>query len=1176
MATIEDLKRGSRVCGIIPGHAVTVVDLQWHGDVALEVVYRDSSGRTDSTILYRAENPSLEIEKEGAKWAFDGDGHALKLVSEAYRINLAHLFDPWLAIHTSNLEPLPHQITAVYDEMLRRQPLKFLLADDPGAGKTIMTGLFIKELIIRGDLERCLIVCPGNLVEQWQDELWEKCHLEFEIVGRQAVEGARDSDPFRGKKLVITRLDMLSRNEDLQRKLKPEGSDGPDWDLIVCDEAHKMSAHLFGNEVKQTKRYKLGQLLGGIARHFLLLTATPHNGKPEDFQLFMALLDPDRFEIHSKGGRNVGDVSDLLRRLDKESLYRFDGRPLFPERKAYTIKYTLSEAERDLYEQVTAYVREEMNRAQRLTEAGDKRRGNMVGFALTVLQRRLASSPEAIYRSLERRRKRLEKRLEEAKDLRQRIMEANGRYDENAVLVDFEMDEELQEDLDEASSSEVEKLEEDIVDAATAARTIQELEAEILTLKDLEERAQRVRASRTDRKWEELSMILQDVPEMFDTGGTRRKLVLFTEHRDTVNYLESRIKDMLGRAAAVVVIHGGLHRDARKRAQNTFLNDKATSVLVATDAAGEGINLQRAHLMINYDLPWNPNRLEQRFGRIHRIGQEEVCHLWNIVADGTREGAVYERLLEKLNSQHNALNGKVFDVLGKLFQETSLRDLLIEAVRYGDNPAVKARLLARVDAATDMGHVLKVWQENALSRETMDPNRVMRIHADMERIEARRLQPHFISSFFRQAFSELGGSIREREALRYEITHVPAEIRRREGLLPSRYERVTFHKEKVQESGKAPAEFLSPGHPLLNAVLELTQHRYRDLLQRGAILVDPLDGGNQPRILYFVRHTIQDGRVSKTGERRVISERLQFVVLDAEGRAHKAGYAPYLDFNPLPDDLKEQVLADLPRLLPASASEDRVQTFAVTDLIPEHLHEVQEFQMNLVQRTKQAVHARLTKEIAYWDRRAIDLHDQELAGKRTRLSSSVARERADKLHARLTRRMEELALEAKIAPRPPVIVGGALILPAGLIQRYRRDTASTSPTFAEDTKASELLAMRAVMEAEIRAGHVPRDVSAEKCGYDIESAIPGENGRLLFIEVKGRAAGAPTVTITKNEIMTALNKPDAFILAIVEIEGGRAGFPAYVRTPFAREPDFGVTSVNYDLTDLLAKVKPSV
>jgi len=1171
LANLADLQRGCRVRGILPSGPVTVVDLKWHGDAALEVTFRDSTGRTDSTILYRAQESILEIEAAGTKWAYDGDGHALKLVSEAYRIHLAHLFDPWLAIHTSNLEPLPHQITAVYEEMLRRQPLKFLLADDPGAGKTIMTGLFIKELIIRGDLERCLIVCPGNLVEQWQDELWEKCHLEFEIIGRQAVEASRDSDPFRGKKLVITRLDMLSRSEDLQQKLKPEGADGPDWDLIVCDEAHKMSAHLYGNEVKQTKRYKLGQLLGGITRHFLLLTATPHNGKQEDFQLFMALLDPDRFEIHAKGGREIGDVSDLLRRLDKESLLRFDGTPLFPERRAYTIKYTLSDMERDLYEKVTAYVRDEMNRAQRLTETGDKRRGNMVGFALTILQRRLASSPEAIYRSIERRRKRLEKRLEDTRTLRERIMEANGEYDQSTSVIDFTNDEELQQDLDEAASDELEKLEDDIVDEATAARTIEELEAEIATLRDLEERARRVRASGTDKKWEELSRILQDVPEMFDPSGARRKLVLFTEHRDTVNYLVDRIQRMLGKAESLVVIHGGLHRDARKKAQNAFINEKSVHVLVATDAAGEGINLQRAHLMVNYDLPWNPNRLEQRFGRIHRIGQEEVCHLWNMVADGTREGAVYERLLEKLRNQNDALNGKVFDVLGKLFMETSLRDLLIEAVRYGDDPAVKRRLFEKVDAATDMGHVLQIWQENALSRETMDASRVMRIREDMERIEARRLQPHFISSFFREAFTELGGTIREREALRYEITHIPAEIRRRENLLPNRYERVTFHKDKVRETGKPPAEFLCPGHPLLNAVLGLVQQRYKDLLQRGAILVDPLDHGDQPRRLYFVRHAIQDASKTKGGDRRTISERLQFIELDAQGNAHKAGYAPYLDYQPLPAELKEKVLADLAFLLPLGGSEEQVQTFAVTQLIPEHLHEVQEFQLNLVQKTRQAVQARLTKEIHYWDRRANELKAKELEGKKTRLSSGRARERADQLELRLKRRMDELDLEAQIAPKPPVVIGGALILPQGLLQRYQEpDTAP--PTFARETKESELLAMKAVMEAEACAGRVPKDVSADKCGYDIESAIPG-TGKLLFIEVKGRVAGATTVTITKNEIMTALNKPEDFVLAVVPIQEGTPAKPLYIRTPFSREPDFGVTSVNYDLAELTARAE---
>ena len=314
------------------------------------------------------------------------------LASEANRIRLAYLFDPLLAVHTSLVDPLPHQITAVYGEMLSRQPLRFLLADDPGAGKTIMTGLFIKELIARGDLQRCLIVCPGNLVEQWQDELDRRFHLPFDIMTNDALEAARTGNWFSENALAICRLDKLSRDEDAQAKLKQT-----DWDLIVCDEAHKLSATYFGNEVKYTKRYRLGQLLSTLTRHFLLLTATPHNGKEADFQLFMALLDGDRFEGKFRDGVHVSDASDLMRRLVKEQLLKFDGTPLFPERRAYTVNYALSDAEAELYKQVTDYVREEFNRAEALENEGSK---GTVGFALTILQRRLASSPEAIYQSL--------------------------------------------------------------------------------------------------------------------------------------------------------------------------------------------------------------------------------------------------------------------------------------------------------------------------------------------------------------------------------------------------------------------------------------------------------------------------------------------------------------------------------------------------------------------------------------------------------------------------------------------------------------------------------------------------------------------------------------------------------------------------------------------------------
>ena len=409
VATLEDLRAGVFVGGLAPGGAAKVVNVEWFGDQAVKVTFEDSAGAVGNRLVYRDEEPSMEVVEAGRPWSFDGDGALLRLAFEACRIRLAHLFDPYLAIHSSRIEPLPHQITAVYGEMLPRQPLRFLLADDPGAGKTVMAGLLVKELMIRGDVERCLVVAPGGLVEQWQDELHEKFGLNFDILTRDGVEAARAGNPFSERDLLIARLDMLARDDGLKTKLEA----APEWDLIVCDEAHRMSASFFGGEVKYTRRYQLGQRLGGRCRHFLLMTATPHNGKEEDFQLFMALLDADRFEGRFRDGVHQADVSDLMRRLTKEELLKFDGRPLFPERRAYTVKYALSAAEAALYAEVTDYVREEMNRAEHFAAEGDDKRRRNVGFALTILQRRLASSPAAIHESLRRRRERLEARLTE-------------------------------------------------------------------------------------------------------------------------------------------------------------------------------------------------------------------------------------------------------------------------------------------------------------------------------------------------------------------------------------------------------------------------------------------------------------------------------------------------------------------------------------------------------------------------------------------------------------------------------------------------------------------------------------------------------------------------------------------------------------------------------------------
>jgi SNF2 family DNA or RNA helicase len=592
---LEDLTKGATVKGILTNQLVTVIDVKWFGADALELTYKDANGRPGNDLLYRYREETLEIVTFERPWSFNADGSLLRLVSEAHRIRLAHLFDPMLAVHISLVEPLPHQITAVYEEMLPRQPLRFLLADDPGAGKTIMAGLLISELLIRGDLNRCLIVCPGSLAAQWQDELYQRFHLNFEILTNDRIEVARSSNAFAEMSLAIARLDKLSRDGDLQGKLAQT-----DWDLVVCDEAHKMSASFFSGEIRETKRYKLGKLLSSLTRHFLLMTATPHNGKEEDFQLFMALLDGDRFEGKFRDGVHVVDTSDLMRRLVKEDLLKFDATPLFPERRAYTVEYKLSDLEARLYRQVTNYVREEFNRADALDNNGRK---GTIGFALTILQRRLASSPEAIYQSLLRRRERLQKRLRE-EELLKRGNDAPIELPSVAI-------EDIDEFEEDTPSEEREATETAVVDQASAARTIAELKAEISQLESLEQLALQVRSNGTDKKWEELSQLLQNEAELFDAKGHRCKLVIFTEQQDTLNYLADRIRTLLGRAEAVVTIHGGMGREERRKAQEAFTQDPIVQVLLATDAAGEGINLQRSHLMVNYDLPWNPNRLAQ-------------------------------------------------------------------------------------------------------------------------------------------------------------------------------------------------------------------------------------------------------------------------------------------------------------------------------------------------------------------------------------------------------------------------------------------------------------------------------------------------------------------------------------------------------------------------------------
>lgn len=1162
MLRFEDIATGQILTGVEQGKCSEVIMLQIISVNSATLFYKNDDGSLRERLLTREDEANISIAESERPWNFDVSAQDFKRAAEAYRISLAYLFDPMMAVHTSNVQPLPHQITAVYESMLSRQPLRFVLADDPGSGKTIMAGLLIRELIMRADARRILIVSPGSLSEQWYDEMSSKFGLQFDLFDRSMLNLSHSGNPFDDHDLLIARLDQLARARDLQEKLELSS-----WDMVIVDEAHKMSASFFGNRINETQRFKLGKMLGKRTRHLLLMTATPHNGKEEDFQLFLSLLDTERFYGKFREGKTAKvDVSDIMRRMVKEDLVKFDGTPLFPERKAYALNYHLSELEHNLYEAVTRYVKEEMGKADHLQGS---HRGR-VGFALTGLQRRLASSPEAICQTLCRRKKRLENRLEELAHKHETTLSWNfSELPEDAW--------ELEEALD---AAEFEQAEEKLVDQATASQTRLELQAEIEVLKALEAQAKEVVLSGKDKKWDELSQLLQQNELMRDSEGFQRKLIIFTEYKDTLIYLAERIRNLLGGADAVVTIHGAVNREERRHVQDLFRNDKAVKVLVATDAAGEGVNLQNANLMVNYDLPWNPNRLEQRFGRIHRIGQQQTCHLWNLIACGTREGEVFQKLFEKLEVEKQALGGRVFDILGEVFEEKSLKDLLIEAIRYGEQPETMDYLRKRVEGALDTERLRSILSRNALCKEMMTPERLFAVKEEMDRAEARKLQPHYMRAFFLEAFQHLKGTIHHREERRYEITYVPELLRSRgdalrqknSRILP-RYQRICFEKEQIQLPFRisAPmAELMHPGHPLMKAVLDIVLEKGRAQLKQGTILLDPADNGLTPRILLFLSHAIREEK----NQNAIVSQRVQFVELLQTGEEKNPGWAPYLSYEPFPE-------ADLPLINDILTSpwlshdlEKRAVSHASEYMAPQHFKEVSRRRAVQADKIRDAVRVRLAKEASYQQDLLLKYQKMAKQGRDMRLKIDQTRKILEDLRGRRTLREAELDAMKHVVSTSPVVVGGALVIPAGLLEARKAGTGAEA--FSADAAARkhiETLAMRAVIQAEQAQGCTCVDVSAQNCGWDITSTPPGKGEDAMpedrHIEVKGRAAGQTTITASHNEICAALNQKDKFWLAVVFVDGDSVDGPYYAHQPFAQEPEMSVASVNYNIKDLL-------
>ena len=1130
---LEQLKPGLRISGVIPAQVVTVLAALAHGNDAVELTYKSTSGQLGQQVVYRDDANALTVAQAGGR-SFAADAADFKLVAEAQRIKLAGLFDPMLAVATSDVQPLPHQIRAVYGELLPRTPLRFLLADDPGAGKTIMAGLYIKELLLRDDVKRCLIVAPGGLVDQWQDELYFKFGLMFELLTNQLIDATVGRSLFEHHPLLIARMDQLSRNEDLLAQLQDST-----WDLVVVDEAHRMGAHYFGAKLQKTKRFQLGEHLGEITRHLLLMTATPHSGKEEDFQLFLTLLDRDRFQ-----GRHTttADTSGIMRRMVKEDLLTFEGKKLFPERIADTVPYELTDLEHDLYEQVTRYVREGMNRADRI---GGKRK-NTVGFALTVLQRRLASSPEAIYKSLVRRTERLERRKQDI---------LNGTYTDQQTDPDLD-------DLDDEdyNAEELETVEEELLDSATAAQTVEELTAELVELHHLVDSAKLVRESGTDRKWSELSTILQDNTLTPDGHGRPRKLIVFTEHRDTLNYLIARIGSLLGKPDAVVAIHGGVRRVERRRITEEFTQNPDCQILIATDAAGEGLNLQAAHLMVNYDLPWNPNRIEQRFGRIHRIGQEHVCRLWNLVAVNTREGEVFARLLAKIDQMREAYGGKVFDVLGEAFTDKPLRELLIEAIQYGEQPEVKARMHEVIDHHYGDG-LIELMQERALAADTLGEADLATLRAEMDAARARRLQPHYIELAFKTGFRRLSGRIVQREKGRFEVTNVPAQIRASSPRpIATRYDRVTFELSLVKPDGLPAAELLAPGSPLHDAVMDEVIRQLGSTLNDGTVLVSAsLD---EPHLLVGVIEEIVDA----TGT--PVARRFGYAFVDSYGTVSPAGPAPYLDCVAAPQ--AHPAVAAARRLPWLADAEDRARSWIIEHRLPDYLHEAQPRRAAELVKTRTLVVSRLEGER---DRLLLDAAvaaEKERAGVKPKESSESLNRKAAELDARLRRRLELLDHQAAMATKPPQILTAALVLPLALIEN---DLPATAPIHAKETKAVERRGVDLVLARERALGRRPVEQAFNNPGFDILSTEP--SGDTIRIEVKARIVGAQDFYVTHNEVMTGKNAAPRYRLAMVTVDPRGTQFDdvRYLDNPFSNIElgDFDATGIRGDWTRMWAK-----
>ncbi len=1088
--------------------------------------------------LLSEEDARLVEILEERPFAFSSDGESLFLYLESHRIRNAFQFDPLYAVNVSQIDPLPHQIEAVYNYMMQNPRIRFLLADDPGAGKTIMAGLLLKELKYRGLVERTLIVVPGHLKDQWLREMKEKFQEHFSIVDRNVMNTEWGKNVFADKNQVIISMDF-AKQEDVRFALKDVK-----WDLCIVDEAHKMSAYKYGQKISKTQRYAFGELISRITTYLIFLTATPHRGDPENFRLLLDLLEPGFFANASMLSESIQNKDNplFLRRL-KEDLKDFEGAPIFPPRTVETIKYPLSDDEKKLYNAVTEYVEKHFNKAL------EKEKRN-VTFALTILQRRLASSLRAIRKSLERRYKRL---IE--------LYEKGSLIQEAGYTADASIDEDYIEDLEEKERWEKE---EELLEKLTSAETLEELKDEIEKLESLVDMAKEVEKKGVETKLNELKKLM----ESEKLQETETKLLIFTESKDTLEYLVEKLRSW---GYSVAYIHGGMNLDARIKAETDFKNQ--AQIMVSTEAGGEGINLQFCWLMVNYDIPWNPNRLEQRMGRVHRYGQRNEVHIYNLVAIDTREGRILSRLFDKLSNIRSHLGSdRVFDVIGEVLAGKSLKDLIIEAIA---NRRTIDDILQDFERIPDEEAISKVREASleALAVRHIDLTRIL---GEQRRAMENRLVPEYVEEFFKRAAKALNIKMEKRKDDLWRIASVPFEVRNQPhefktkfGEVGIEYAKVSFDKDTA---ANAKAEFVAMGHPLLEAVVNTILSGYDQSAADGATFIDP--EGKKDGVVWFLEAEIKDGK------NEVAGKRLFAVYQDLGSEGYKAEESDEKDtqnppFQPL-SFVSSAILWDLKPLSTDAADaapqkeepkqeisldKDVVVFYVISEGLESYKKELLERRIRDAKIKEKYGIRSLDSMIAESDGKLASYYERQMKGENIpEVTIQNEQKKKEDLENKRQRLQKEIEAETHLYPTEPKILGAVRVIPGQL------------PPIAAGDEEIEQIGMRTAMEHERKCGRTPEDVSLQNLGYDIRSY--DEKGNYRYIEVKARAKEG-AVAITPNEWLMAQRLKEEYWLYVV---ANAATNPKlyFVPNPAAElEPDEEVDIVRYIVKDWKDKALPA-